>query len=78
MKLVNDSMLRNKPTLSSFKFPSFQVVQRRIDLLTAEGITFKTGVKIGKDVSAKDLLDNNDALLLCLGSTWPRDLPIPG
>lgn len=55
-----------------------QVVQRRIDLMVAEGIEFQTGVHIGRDVSAKQLLEYNDAVVLCLGSTWPRDLNIPG
>ena len=54
------------------------MVDRRIDLMKKEGITFKTNVNIGKDIPVQQLLDNNDALLLCLGSTWPRDLPIPG
>ena len=55
-----------------------QVVQRRIDLMEKEGILFKAGVQVGKDVPAKQLLAENDAVLLCLGSTWPRGLPIPG
>ena len=46
--------------------------------MTAEGITFKTGQAIGKDVPAQQLLDENDAVVICTGSTWPRDLPIPG
>jgi len=54
------------------------VVQRRLDLLTAEGITFKTNVNVGKDISAKDLTDEFDAVVLCTGATWPRDLPLPG
>lgn len=32
---------------------SKEVVQRRVDLMAAEGITFKTGVNVGKDISAK-------------------------
>lgn len=55
---------------------SKEVVQRRVDLMAAEGITFKTGVNVGKDISAKELQDEYDAVLLCLGATWPRDLPI--
>ena len=43
-----------------------------------EGIIFKTGVMVGKDLTGQQLLEENDAVLLCLGSTWPRDLPIPG
>ena len=48
---------------------SKEVVQRRIDLLAAEGIRFKTGVSIGKDISAQELKDKNDVLLLCMGAT---------
>jgi len=54
------------------------VVQRRVDLMVSEGIEFQTGVTIGKDISATQLLDDFDAIVLCLGSTWPRDLTIPG
>jgi glutamate synthase (NADPH/NADH) len=57
---------------------SKEVVQRRVDLMAAEGIEFKTNVKVGVDVSAKSLLDQFDAIALCCGATWPRDLPIPG
>ena len=46
--------------------------------MSAEGIQFKSGVDIGKDFPCKDLVEQNDAVCLCLGSTWPRDLPIPG
>lgn len=53
-------------------------MQRRIDLMAAEGVEFITNCNIGKDVSALDLHENCDAMVLALGSTWPRDLPIPG
>lgn len=56
---------------------SKEVVKRRIDLLAAEGITFKTNCFIGKDVLAEELVKNNDAVLLTTGATWPRDLPLP-
>ena len=56
----------------------FQVVQRRVKLLEDEGIMFKTGVEVGKDVKGEEILKDHDALLMALGSTWPRDLPIPG
>jgi NADPH-dependent glutamate synthase beta subunit-like oxidoreductase len=56
---------------------SKEVVQRRIDLLAAEGIHFVTGVSVGTDISPNDLRADNDALLLCMGATRPRDLPIP-
>ncbi|XP_013383645.1 glutamate synthase [NADH], amyloplastic-like isoform X2 [Lingula anatina] len=54
------------------------VVQRRVELLKGEGITFKTNVEIGKTLSAQQLVDGHDATVLCCGATWPRDLPIPG
>merc|ERR1719422_2633081 len=57
---------------------SKKVVQRRLDIMAAEGIQFKTGVNIGKDVKPQEVKDENDALLLCMGATWPRDLPIEG
>ena len=57
---------------------SKEVVQRRVDKLTAEGVTFKTGVNVGKDVDPKELVNQYDALLLACGATKPRDLPIPG
>ncbi|KAJ4436798.1 hypothetical protein ANN_16930 [Periplaneta americana] len=57
---------------------SKEVVQRRVGLLAKEGVEFKTNINVGKDISAKDLYEEYDALLLCTGATWPRDLPIPG
>ncbi|XP_025097686.1 putative glutamate synthase [NADPH] isoform X1 [Pomacea canaliculata] len=57
---------------------SKEVVERRIQLLAAEGIEFKVNTEVGKDIKAGDLLAENDALLLAQGATWPRDLPIPG
>lgn len=56
---------------------SKEVVKRRVDLLAAEGIIFKTNTFIGKDVSANDLVKDNDAVLLTTGATWPRDLQLP-
>jgi glutamate synthase (NADPH/NADH) small chain len=43
-----------------------------------DGITFKCNIEVGKDISAEDLVRNNDAVVLAGGSTIPRDLPIPG
>ena len=60
------------------KLSKKDIVQRRVDLLAAEGIKFVTNAEVGKDISAQDLYDENDAVLLCMGATRPRDLPIPG
>ncbi|TLS50902.1 glutamate synthase subunit beta [Paenibacillus antri] len=53
-------------------------VQRRIDLMKAEGITFVTGCEIGKDVPASRLREEYDAIVLCGGATKARDLGIEG
>ena len=54
------------------------IVQRRVDLLAQEGITFVTNTAVGVDIPAKDILQESDAMVLCCGATKPRDLPIPG
>ncbi|CAN8017433.1 unnamed protein product [Ixodes persulcatus] len=54
------------------------VVQRRVDLMAQEGVNFVTSTDVGKDVAGSELLARFDAILLTTGSTWPRDLPIPG
>ncbi|XP_076076951.1 uncharacterized protein LOC143047651 isoform X1 [Mytilus galloprovincialis] len=54
------------------------VVQRRVDLMEQEGIEFQCNFEVGKNMSAEDLMNKYDSVLLCLGATHPRDLPIPG
>jgi len=54
------------------------IVQRRIDLLAQEGVTFVTNTEVGKNYPAKKLLEEFDATVLCTGATKPRDLPIDG
>ena len=53
------------------------VVQRRIDLMAAEGIEFVSNAHVGINVNVVDLKNEHDSLLLATGATWPRDLPIP-
>jgi glutamate synthase (NADPH/NADH) small chain len=55
-----------------------EVVQRRVDLMAAEGITFVTNTEIGVDIPASQLRGDFDAVVLCCGATKPRDLPITG
>jgi glutamate synthase (NADPH/NADH) small chain len=64
--------------IPNMKLDKAKVVQRRVDLLKAEGITFKTGIEIGKNLPAKQLMGEFDAVVLCTGATKGRDLPIPG
>ena len=54
-----------------------KVVQRRVDLMAAEGISFVTGMHVGTDMNSSGLLDDNDAVILATGATVPRDLSIP-
>jgi glutamate synthase (NADPH/NADH) small chain len=54
------------------------VVDRRVALLAAEGISFVTGADVGRDPSADDLIREFDAVVLCTGSTRARDLAVPG
>ena len=55
-----------------------RIVQRRVDLMAAEGVKFVTSTAVGSDVPANQLRDEFDAIVLCCGATKPRDLPIPG
>ena len=54
------------------------VVERRVQQMRDEGIVFKTGVYVGRNMSVDELLGSFDAVLLCTGSTVPRDLQVPG
>ncbi len=64
--------------IPNMKLDKRVVVERRVDLLKEEGITFKTGSEVGKDVSAEDLRKEFHAIVLCGGATKPRDLPVEG
>lgn len=55
-----------------------KIVERRIELMKAEGIVFKTGVNAGIDISARELLKKFDRVALCCGSRNPRDIDAPG
>jgi glutamate synthase (NADPH/NADH) small chain len=54
------------------------IVERRVKLLEAEGITFQTGVAVGRDLDPAKLVAGYDAVVLAVGSTVPRDLQVPG
>ncbi len=55
-----------------------QVLDRRINLMMEEGVKFKTKVNVGENLTIEQLKEEFDAVVLCGGSTIPRDLPIPG
>ena len=55
-----------------------QLVQRRNDIMAAEGVEFRTNSCVGRNVDPGKLLNEYDAVLLACGATVPRDLPVPG
>ena len=55
-----------------------RIVERRVKLMEEEGITFVTGVNVGKDIKAAKLLADYDAVVLACGSSNPRDIKAPG
>ncbi len=68
--------------LLRYGIPDFKMekrhLERRLAQMEAEDVVFKPGVNIGKDIDARKLLDEFDAICLCGGATVPRDLKIPG
>ena len=68
--------------LVRFGVPDFKIekhlVQRRVEQLLAEGVDVRCGVDVGVDISADELREGFDAVVLCTGSRSPRDLPVPG
>ena len=54
------------------------IVDRRLDIMRAEGVEFITNAHVGVNTDAQKLRTENDALILTCGATRPRDLPIPG
>ncbi|KAJ0352098.1 hypothetical protein COL922a_014760, partial [Colletotrichum nupharicola] len=57
-----------------------KIVQRRVDLMAAEGIKFVTSTSVGpdSDVTLDSLRETNDAVILATGATVARDLKVPG
>jgi glutamate synthase (NADPH/NADH) small chain len=55
-----------------------ELVQRRVDLLAEEGIVFVTNTEVGKDISVEQLEKDFNSVVLCIGATVPRDLPVEG
>ena len=64
--------------IPNMKLDKEEVVMRRIKVLEAEGINFVCNTNIGVDISAQELVDEHDAVILCIGAGKPRDLPVEG
>jgi glutamate synthase (NADPH/NADH) small chain len=55
-----------------------KVLDRRLEQMRREGTVFRAGVDVGHDLTGPDLRDRYDAVVLAIGSTVGRDLPVPG
>jgi glutamate synthase (NADPH/NADH) small chain len=68
--------------LLRYGIPDFKlekwVIDRRVQLMEEEGVTFKCNANVGVNISINDLLREFHAIVLSGGSTVPRDLPVPG
>ena len=68
--------------LLRYGIPEFKmekrILDRRLAILEAEGVIFRSGVNVGSDVPVDRLRADCDAILLAAGAGQPRDLPVPG
>src|SRR2546428_988412 len=68
--------------LLRYGIPEFKmekrVLDRRLNIMTEEGVTLRPNANVGMNVSVEELRGNFDAILLSGGATAPRDLPVPG
>lgn len=63
--------------IPEFKMEKIQV-DRRIDQMEREGTVFRCGVQVGDTLTGSQLRDRYDAVVLAIGATIRRDLPVPG
>ena len=63
--------------IPDFKLEKY-LIERRVQQMQDEGVAFKTGIYVGRDISIDELRREFDAVLICIGSTIPRDLDVPG
>ncbi|HZZ77780.1 MAG TPA: glutamate synthase subunit beta [Gemmataceae bacterium] len=64
--------------IPNMKLDKRKVVERRVNLMKAEGVSFLTNCEVGVTYSASQLYDEFDAIVLCGGATLARDLKVPG
>ncbi|XP_020540735.1 glutamate synthase [NADH], amyloplastic isoform X2 [Jatropha curcas] len=74
---VGGLMMYGVPNMKTDKV---DIVQRRVNLMAEEGINFVVNANVGIDpiYSLDRLREENDAIVLAVGATKPRDLPVPG
>jgi len=67
--------------LMRYGIPDFKMekhwIDRRMAQMSVEGVEFRPGIHVGRDVEARALLDEFDAVALTGGAEWPRDLAVP-
>ena len=68
--------------LLRYGIPDFKMekhlIDRRMAQMAEEGVVFRPGTEVGRDVAAQELLAGFDAVVLSGGAERPRDLPVPG
>lgn len=68
--------------LLRFGIPDFKldkaVIDRRVDIMKAEGVEFRCNSHVGKDVTAEELMRDFDAICLAMGAEVPRNLNVEG
>src|SRR5215471_11941238 len=68
--------------LLRYGIPEFKLekrlLDRRLAVMEAEGVVFRTRCAVGTDVPADELVSDFDAVVLAAGATVPRDLRVPG
>ncbi|MEI8341230.1 MAG: glutamate synthase subunit beta, partial [Verrucomicrobiota bacterium] len=64
--------------IPNMKLDKNKVVMRRVNVLEEEGVRFVCNCEVGKDISAKELQDAFDAIIVATGATKPRDLTLEG
>lgn len=68
--------------LLRFGIPDFKldkaVIDRRVDIMKAEGVEFRCNRHVGKDVTAEELMRDYDAICLAMGAEVPRNLNVEG
>ncbi|XP_012851952.1 PREDICTED: glutamate synthase 1 [NADH], chloroplastic isoform X2 [Erythranthe guttata] len=74
---VGGLMMYGVPNMKTDKI---DIVKRRVDLMANEGVNFVVNANVGQDpsYSLDRLRDEHDAIILAVGATKPRDLPVPG
>lgn len=55
-----------------------QIIDRKVEIMKEEGVEFKTGVDVGKDIKAEQILNEFDRVILACGASNPRDIKVEG